>query len=448
MSRLMMMGVGPSGPGETYEFYSQRVFDLFPQLDVANAEWNGVSADASAIFGNAQRTSNSNNNDSISFTVVVPAGNYKLKFLYYQNTSSAIMEFRVDGALVDTLDQYGSLTYNLTWTSIQFSLTEGSHTITFRKNGKNASSSSYYLVCQQAQLIKQDAGSALAAAANIPHIIDVPVLLPSAHTNWNTLSMNTAFLFGIRLSSSGAQNDSISFEFWAPKGNFTLAFIHHSSTDRGIYGVTADGVAIGTVDGYSASGVNNVLSASLTGTFASTGIHTITFTMATKNASSSNYAGHLRHLQIRMTSITEPIAADLAPEVALLWPVFNEDTGQFTLTVNSGTAYYFYYGNASTQNDEITMSSNTVLRPGTYRLDVIGTRAANAGQLCLLDGGSNVGNADFYGASLGNHIASSAGFALAGFAPHTFKLKSATKNASSSGYFNRFTLARLIRTGS
>lgn len=432
-------------------FYSQRVFDLFPQMATANSGWAiHVAAGGSSVFGSIVSTDNANDSDYLEWTAFLPAGNYKLTALYFTTTDRGKVDLSVDGgAVVSTINEYSTpQAHNNLNVSSQFTVTEGSHTIRLTKNGKDASSSSYMVSLQHAQLVKQDATSALTSVTNVPHWIDVPVVFADSHTNFNTLAMNTAWKFGTVLASSGAQNSTVTLSFWGPKGAFTLAFLHLTFTNKGIYTVAVDGTTLGTVDGYAASDLPNILDTSLTGTLTSTGMHTITFTMATKHASSSAYYGAIQHIQIRMTSITEPLAQDLAPEVALFWPVFAEGNSGFSsLGASSNYAYYHYMSTAGTgQNDYLQFSS--VLRPGTYRLDLVSAKWSDMGKYhCLVDS-VDLGNVDAYAAGLTyNNVLSIAGMALTGLSKHTMQIKMVDKNASSSNYYPRLTIARLIRTG-
>ncbi len=100
--------------------------------------------------------------------------------------------------------------------------------------------------------------------------------------------------------SGGAQNDSITFDFAAAAGTCTIELFHLPFTNRGIYTVQIDAVSVGTIDGYSAT-----LAATrglLTGIAVTTGQHTLTILMATKNASSSSFVGIIDHLVLTQTA--------------------------------------------------------------------------------------------------------------------------------------------------
>jgi hypothetical protein len=52
--------------------------------------------------------------------------------------------------------------------------------------------------------------------------------------------------------SDGTQNDSITFDFVAGAGTYSLELYHLPYTNRGIYTIKVDGTTVGTIDGYAA----------------------------------------------------------------------------------------------------------------------------------------------------------------------------------------------------
>ncbi|HSW90449.1 MAG TPA: hypothetical protein VLF64_00455 [Candidatus Saccharimonadales bacterium] len=110
---------------------------------------------------------------------------------------------------------------------------------------------------------------------------------------WNSIYLtntDTANFVGWVNSSDTAQNNSITFDFACNAGTHTLEFFHLPFQNRGIYTLQIDGTTIGTVDGYSGGLVPT--RSVLTGiTVSTSGQHTFTILMATKNASSSGYQG-------------------------------------------------------------------------------------------------------------------------------------------------------------
>ncbi len=121
---------------------------------------------------------------------------------------------------------------------------------------------------------------------------------------WNPTYLtntDTANFVGWVNASDGTQNDSISFDFVCNAGTHTLEFFHLPFQNRGIYTLQIDGSTIGTIDGYSASLIPT--RAVLTGiTVSTTGQHTFTVTMASKNASSSAYTGMLDRAVLTQTA--------------------------------------------------------------------------------------------------------------------------------------------------
>jgi hypothetical protein len=137
-----------------------------------------------------------------------------------------------------------------------------------------------------------------------PWMVDINVFAtPAANTNWNALSGNdSTWLFGYLLQSSGAQNAEASWPVSLSAGTWTIEFMSRKSTNIGIYTVSIDGVSVGTVDGYAASPASNQRS-SITGIAVTpSGVKTLNFKMATKNASSSSYFGNLAYIRLLRTA--------------------------------------------------------------------------------------------------------------------------------------------------
>lgn len=91
-------------------------------------------------------------------------------------------------------------------------------------------------------------------------------------------------------TATAAQNDSISYDLALAAGTWTFTLVHGKGTTRGIYTVQIDGVTIGTIDGYAAAAADAI--STITGVAVATpGLKRVTLLMATKNPSSTNYAG-------------------------------------------------------------------------------------------------------------------------------------------------------------
>lgn len=107
---------------------------------------------------------------------------------------------------------------------------------------------------------------------------------PTYYLNTDT---GGAFQGWVSQDHPAAQNDTTSYDFACGAGTYTLELLHLVSTNRGIYTVKVDAATVGTIDGYAAAFA--YVRSSLTGIVLTAGQHVLTFTMATKNASSSGY---------------------------------------------------------------------------------------------------------------------------------------------------------------
>lgn len=115
-----------------------------------------------------------------------------------------------------------------------------------------------------------------------------------AHSGWETRDQGSALLGGGWLRSSGTQNNYIEWDIWLEAGTYKCALIYRRNTDAGIFHIQLDGVDKGTVDSYAAAFDNNNYTEVGSIAVASAGLKTFTLKMASKNASSSNYAGNIQ----------------------------------------------------------------------------------------------------------------------------------------------------------
>ncbi len=122
---------------------------------------------------------------------------------------------------------------------------------------------------------------------------------PKAQTNWATWSVQSTDWEMIRLASSAAQNDEITFDFYTDAGTYDLLLFHRRASNGGIFTVQIDGVTVGTIDNYAAAAAS--IRTPLNGLVLTTGVHTLRLLMATKNASSSAYLGQIGKVGLRRT---------------------------------------------------------------------------------------------------------------------------------------------------
>lgn len=138
--------------------------------------------------------------------------------------------------------------------------------------------------------------------ATLPYMVHIaPSDIPSASSGTWSLSVESANLGGMQLSSAGVQNSYIEWPFLCAAGTYRLTLAHVGAANRGIYTPTIDGVAISTIDGYTASTTRNVVG-QVSDIALAAGNHLLRFTMATKNGSSSGYLGGIQHVALLRVS--------------------------------------------------------------------------------------------------------------------------------------------------
>ncbi len=137
----------------------------------------------------------------------------------------------------------------------------------------------------------------------IPSRIDIDVFNQTDNTNWVSYGMSTDKVYGAsRATTAGAQNDEISWPIVLAAGTWTIALFHTTHSAAGIYSVQFDTVEKGTIDGYSAGTVYNVIS-TVTGIVVATAAEiTLKLKMATKNGASTDYYGSIQHIRLRRTA--------------------------------------------------------------------------------------------------------------------------------------------------
>ncbi|HSW78256.1 MAG TPA: hypothetical protein VLG36_05650 [Candidatus Chromulinivoraceae bacterium] len=135
----------------------------------------------------------------------------------------------------------------------------------------------------------------LSGAASV-QIATIGVWTPTYLTNTDTAN----FVGWVNVSDT-TQNDAITFDFACNAGTHTLEFFHLPFQNRGIYTLQIDGSTIGTVDGYASS--LNPTRAVLTGiSISTTGQHTLSIVMASKNASATGYMGMIDRAVLTQTA--------------------------------------------------------------------------------------------------------------------------------------------------
>lgn len=115
---------------------------------------------------------------------------------------------------------------------------------------------------------------------------------PKTHTNFAaTVGVAGGQPFNLqRVSAITSQNAFVEWDLTMEAGTWTLDLYYAKNTSFGIYTISLDGVSVGTIDSYAASSVTGNIT-SIAGIVVAAGVHALRLTMATKNASSSDYVG-------------------------------------------------------------------------------------------------------------------------------------------------------------
>ena len=129
----------------------------------------------------------------------------------------------------------------------------------------------------------------------------VPWAGSKANTRWATRAQSSGRLGGGSLDTDDRLvNASVTFDVWLDAGTYKIAAVHAIETDAGIISITGITGATQTIDTYNATPANNTYTE--VGSLAVTaGVKTIVLTMATKNASSTNYGCRLNSLALIRT---------------------------------------------------------------------------------------------------------------------------------------------------
>lgn len=430
-------------------FQMARRQSLWPQLNTAESGTWAWSASSSKEFGGAYENSSAASGNYVEWAnVPLFAANAKVNFLYTKSSNGGIVKVFWNGSELGTLDTYNaSTTYNNVATVDLGTVTAGRGTLRLISDTKNASSSAYKISVQQIEVVQPTGTATGADLDDCPWVVDVPVAsYDSVSIGSLTAVQSTGYQWGTRFYSSDNQFEVITYSVWLAQGTYDLDMIFYGASDGGIATVKLGGSTIATFDFYTSGATSNA-SVSQSGiTVSSTGVHTLTFHMDSKNASSTRYRFSGQWIQFRKTATTGAVTATgttYGRETMELWPWF-QDAGDFdTFIVSSNYLHYgAYYVGTDAINDSADWAQN--VNSGTYDVDLISARGTTRGIVHLsLDGGADIDTVDLYG-SISYNVAYTMSGSLSG---GTINVSMDSKNASSSGYNNITTMYRLVRTG-
>lgn len=234
-------------------------------------------------------------NDEIVWDVWLDVGTWKIAYITQKDVNQGIATFLLDGVSVGTVDTYAAATQTNTYNEVtSISVTTAKvYSFTMKAATKNASSSGYILGCQSLALIRTaGSGSTPSSGTDTPGYTwsFLPWMGVKSAVGANGRFQGSGLLGGGFGYSGDQLNDSQSWDIWLDAGTYKYVHIYRRNTGNGINSVQLDGSTVGTIDEYGALADNVV--AELTGIVVATaGVKTFTLLMASKNASSTGYAG-------------------------------------------------------------------------------------------------------------------------------------------------------------
>ena len=117
-----------------------------------------------------------------------------------------------------------------------------------------------------------------------------------------TENQNGAMFFGGDFECTSTINNEVNYKVDLIAGTYDAIIIHSTTSGSGILNLSTTDGSWGTLDMYSGSGVNNVIS-KLTGmTISTAGVQNLQLLLATKNGSSSGYQAFINAIYLIRTA--------------------------------------------------------------------------------------------------------------------------------------------------
>jgi hypothetical protein len=133
------------------------IIDISPfHVSGSNVGWATVAADGSHLWSGYCYNTGHNQNDEITWPIMLAAGTWTFELCYDKNTSNGIISVQLDGVEKGTIDTYASsgIVNNFTAIAGIVIATTGKYTLKLKVTDKHASSSNYYGMIQHVRLIR------------------------------------------------------------------------------------------------------------------------------------------------------------------------------------------------------------------------------------------------------------------------------------------------------
>lgn len=282
-----------------------------------------------------------------------------------------------------------------------------------------------------------------------PSVVILPWTEPFATVGSWTRTQSSAHLGGGTMTGPSTIDNSISFRVALGAGTYTITAIGSQNATYGISTVALNGVSVGTLDWYAAGGSANNVKTITSVAVTVPGVYTLSFTAATKNASSGNYAQILNLLALHRTDdasgylngATLPHRFDIIAWAGTQYA----SVSSWGPSQSSG-----YLGGGIYLSPTTVDNSATWLVPlasGTWSVTAIATTNTDAAISTVKLNTTTVGTLDWYAALANNAVQTITGISVTVPGIYKLSLTAATKNGSSSAYRQRLNHLILQRTG-
>ncbi len=138
---------------------------------------------------------------------------------------------------------------------------------------------------------------ALATEQGEGHVLIIPQRFTYiTQGRWTSVSNTLYAMYTLFYNVTNAQNDRVDYYVWLSKGTYTLSLFQTQGA-MGICTYYLDAASLGAIDWYNASDLYGVVDNTLTGISVTTsGKHTFSVKVTSKNASSGNYYAYLHSM--------------------------------------------------------------------------------------------------------------------------------------------------------
>lgn len=276
-----------------------------------------------------------------------------------------------------------------------------------------------------------------------PWFIELGLYGASGNYNWDAnYFVNAAYLYGAFSGSNGTQWAARWWDFdVSGDGLWDLVITHIKGNDVGIYSIQIDGREVGTIDGYNAADIPNIVA-----TFSSipmgAGRHRLLIVMKDHNVNtvSPHYYSAIHSIKLRRTAA---LPARSRPGVRGLPPGLTPrsriiDVGTFMSAGNTNWDLFFQAGLYNGYQYTVTNGASrwwyVGIPAGIWDLDILHGNYANGGIIDVAVDGVKVGTYDSFAGGTFDQVSTIIRITVPTSGRHKITLTVNGKNGGSSGF--------------